>query len=52
MCERFHALSVGQGQAPIATRMIKECVKEVDITLLSILVNNASIQIKCPYYFL
>ena len=28
MESRFHALSLGQGQAPIATRMIKEGVKE------------------------
>ena len=27
MGRRFHALSLGQGQAPIATRMIKEGVK-------------------------
>lgn len=27
MSRRFHALSLGQGQAPIATRMIKEGVK-------------------------
>ncbi|XP_039605580.1 dynein heavy chain 2, axonemal [Polypterus senegalus] len=27
MAQRFHALSLGQGQAPIATRMIKEGVK-------------------------
>lgn len=27
MGQRFHALSLGQGQAPIATRMIKEGVK-------------------------
>lgn len=27
MGHRFHALSLGQGQAPIATRMIKEGVK-------------------------
>ena len=29
MSNRFHALSLGQGQAPIATRMIKEGVKDV-----------------------
>ena len=29
MSKRFHALSLGQGQAPIATRMIKEGVKDV-----------------------
>ncbi len=29
MASRFHALSLGQGQAPIATRMIKEGVREV-----------------------
>ncbi|XP_063305793.1 dynein axonemal heavy chain 2 [Pelobates fuscus] len=28
MSQRFHALSLGQGQAPIATRMIKEGVKD------------------------
>ncbi|XP_043933259.1 dynein axonemal heavy chain 2 [Protopterus annectens] len=28
MANRFHALSLGQGQAPIATRMIKEGVKD------------------------
>ncbi|CAG5134524.1 unnamed protein product, partial [Candidula unifasciata] len=28
MAARFHALSLGQGQAPIATRMIKEGVRE------------------------
>ncbi|KAK1153304.1 dynein heavy chain 2, axonemal [Acipenser oxyrinchus oxyrinchus] len=28
MAPRFHALSLGQGQAPIATRMIKEGVKD------------------------
>ena len=28
MATRFHALSLGQGQAPIATRMIKEGVRE------------------------
>ncbi|XP_030837708.1 dynein heavy chain 2, axonemal [Strongylocentrotus purpuratus] len=28
MSHRFHALSLGQGQAPIATRMIKEGVRE------------------------
>lgn len=31
MAHRFHALSLGQGQAPIATRMIKEGVREVRI---------------------
>ena len=31
MGTRFHALSLGQGQAPIATRMIKEGVREVCI---------------------
>ena len=29
MSNKFHALSLGQGQAPIATRMIKEGVHEV-----------------------
>ncbi|KAM8972622.1 dynein axonemal heavy chain 2 [Pelodytes ibericus] len=28
MSQRFHALSLGQGQAPIATRLIKDGVKE------------------------
>ena len=31
MASRFHALSLGQGQAPIATRMIKEGVNEVSV---------------------
>ncbi len=31
MAARFHALSLGQGQAPIATRMIKEGVREVSL---------------------
>jgi len=31
MAQRFHALSLGQGQAPIATRMIKEGVREVSM---------------------
>ena len=35
MGERFHALSLGQGQAPIATRMIKEGVKEVGWSAVS-----------------
>ena len=26
---RFHALSLGQGQAPFATRMLKEGIREV-----------------------
>ena len=30
MSNKFHALSLGQGQAPIATRMIKEGVREVN----------------------
>ena len=32
MSNRFHALSLGQGQAPIATRMIKEGVKDVSFS--------------------
>lgn len=35
MASRFHALSLGQGQAPIATRMIKEGVNEVSTSLLA-----------------
>ncbi len=34
MAHRFHALSLGQGQAPIATRMIKEGVREVTLAIL------------------
>lgn len=33
MSNRFHALSLGQGQAPIATRMIKEGVKDVSFKI-------------------
>jgi hypothetical protein len=29
LAQKFHALSLGQGQAPIATRMIKEGIREV-----------------------
>jgi hypothetical protein len=29
MSEKFHTLSLGQGQAPIATRLIKDGVKQV-----------------------
>ncbi|XP_036403568.1 dynein heavy chain 2, axonemal [Megalops cyprinoides] len=35
MGHRFHALSLGQGQAPIATRMIKEGVKNGDWVFLA-----------------
>jgi len=31
---RFHALSLGQGQAPFATRMLKEGVREVLLVVL------------------
>jgi len=31
---RFHALSLGQGQAPFATRMLKEGVREVFVVVL------------------
>ena len=34
MGDRFQALSLGQGQAPIAERMIKNGVKEVSIVVL------------------
>ena len=37
MSKRFHALSLGQGQAPIATRMIKEGVRDVSGKLVGLL---------------
>ena len=33
---RFHALSLGQGQAPFATRMLKEGVREVFVAALCV----------------
>lgn len=43
LAQKFHALSLGQGQAPIATRMIKEGIREVGICVFifeSIITNN------------
>ncbi len=32
MSEKFHTLSLGQGQAPIATRLIKDGLRSVNET--------------------
>jgi dynein heavy chain len=38
MESHFHALSLGQGQSPFATRMIKEGVREVTLIIVVVVV--------------
>lgn len=40
MGSNFNALSLGQGQAPIATRLIKEGIREVSMIVVSDLVRQ------------
>lgn len=49
MSNRFHALSLGQGQAPIATRMIKEGVKDVSTTLHIFMISCMTVKAKEQY---
>lgn len=41
MGEKFHTLSLGQGQAPIATRLIKDGVKQVIVKTIKNNSNNS-----------